>query len=168
MELNIVVKKLIEVVGTDKIEYISGIINSVGSKECALSDTRGSVYGIAIKLENESDKTAAFLVAAGHRKIQNINEWEPIKDNWYPLYWGKDKNMGARLTSHCHALTSTATLQLCNIALKGEIIYGALPCVNYDTHEKTLISRFKPLLCTDKGKGADDADKKCLTEILCD
>lgn len=168
MELNIVVKKLIEIVGTDKIEYISGIINSVGSCECALSDTRGSVYGIAIKLENESDKMDAFSVTEGRRKTQDIKEWEPIKDNWYPLYWGKDKNMGARLTSHCHALTSTATLQLCNIALKGEIIYGALPCVNYDTHERTLISRFKPLLLTEKGKGADDVDKECLKEILSD
>lgn len=32
------------------------------------------------------------------------------------------------------------------------MVYDALPCVNYDTHERTLISRFKPLLLTEKGK----------------
>ena len=48
------------------------------------------------------------------------------------------------------------------------MVYDALSCVNYDTHERTLISRFKPLLLTEKGKGADDVDKECLKEILSD
>ena len=32
------------------------------------------------------------------------------------------------------------------------MVYDALSCVNYDTHERTLISRFKPLLLKKKGK----------------
>ena len=51
MEKNAVISIIEKIVGTDKIEYISGEILNCGTKHCKLSEIRGAVYGIAIKLE---------------------------------------------------------------------------------------------------------------------
>lgn len=57
MRKNAVVEALEEIVGTDAIEYISGDVLDVGTESCHLLEKRGSVYGIAIKVEKQSDRT---------------------------------------------------------------------------------------------------------------
>ncbi len=53
MEKNEVIEILEKIVGTDKIEFISGNVLNVATSSCELSGERGSVYGIAIELNNQ-------------------------------------------------------------------------------------------------------------------
>ncbi len=82
-----------------------------------------------------------------------------MKGNYYPLYWGKDINMGIRLYSHTKSMKSTGTLQLnkVNDAFKGyQIIYGAMPCLNYESHEDKLHDRYVDLMKTRNSNGKDE------------
>ena len=72
MELNIVVETLIKIIGTDKIEYISGNVLNVGSDKCGLSETRGSIYGFAIKLRNQSDVDKVFKNIPKEITVKNV------------------------------------------------------------------------------------------------
>lgn len=158
MEKNPVVEILEEIVGTDKIDFISGDILDVGTDECKLSDERGSVYGIAIQIKDENDKEKVFdAVLESRRKLENADQWKAITDDFYPLYWGKDVNMGSRLFSHTKIMKSTGTLQLNTISSalgKHRIIYGAVPCLNRLANEDKLHKQYADLLKT--VKGSDD------------
>lgn len=94
--------KVIEIleiyVGQERITFISGEILKIGTKDCHLSEDRGSVYGIAVAIEDEREKALIFQ-HLNERSIQ-LEQWNPIGDNFYPLYWGKDCNMGSRLKVH--------------------------------------------------------------------
>ena len=158
-EKNVVIETLETMAGTDKVEFISGEILNVSTKKCRLSHGRGSLYGIAIKLTDEEDKQLIFnSVDEKSRRIKNIDDWKTIGNGFYPLYWGKDINMGMRLHSHTKTMPSTGTLQLDAVspAFKGhEIIYGALPCVNYEAQEKKLHSEYIDLMKTKKSRQDD-------------
>ena len=52
MEKNIVIQTLENIIGTDKIDFISGEIIEPGTDNCKLSDYRGCVYGFAIWLDD--------------------------------------------------------------------------------------------------------------------
>ena len=151
---NVIICTLEIVVGTDKIDYISGIIKEVGTTECSLSEERGSVYGIAVLLKNEEKKDVFDKIRSKQKASHNIDDWKPISGNYYPLYWGKDINMGARLYSHTRTMKSTGTIQLNSLeCLKDKtVIYGAIPCINYEENEKKIIDRYPCLLKTIKGK----------------
>lgn len=155
MEKNPVVEILEKIVGTDKIDFISGDILDVGTGECKLSDERGSVYGIAIQIKDENDKEKVFdAVSESRRKLENADQWKAITDDFYPLYWGEDINMGSRLFSHTKTMKSTGTLQLNKISsVLGEhrMIYGAVPCLNRLTNEDKLHERYADLLKTING-----------------
>lgn len=149
---NAVIKVLDEFVGTDKIEFISGKIENVGcnNNECKLSESRGSVYGIAVRINSEKEKEEVFKI----KKKVEILEWKSIGDNYYPLYWGRDKNMGLRLDSHTKSYENTWTIQLNKIVgLRGkEIIYGAMLCSNYEKIEDELHKYYPDILKTEKRK----------------
>lgn len=157
MEKNQIVEILERVIGTDKIEYISGNIENIGTNECQLSNERGSVYGFAILIESEKDKIEIFNKLSYINKLTSIKveDRKTIGDNFYPLYWGKDVNMGIRLFSHTKVMKSTGTLQLCNqdynILENRHIIYGALPCINYSDNEKKLKKKYPDILKTTTG-----------------
>ena len=161
MRKNAVVEALEEIVGTDAIEYISGEVLDVGTESCHLSEKRGSVYGIAIKVEKQSDRTEIMkkLKDSMGKRIGGVGDWKPIRGNYYPLYCGKDINMGIRLHSHTKSMKSTGTLQLNSVdknALENyRIIYGALPCINFEAHEEELHAEYPDLLKTKKSKGED-------------
>lgn len=154
MELNVVVETLIKIIGTDKIEYISGKVLNVGTNECELSEKRGSVYGFAIRLKTQNDVVKVFnSIIKERRNINNVSDWQPIKEDYYPLYWGRDTNMGARIFSHTRSMKSTGTIQLNTISTvlrNYEIVYGAVPCLNYEKNEEILHDRYVQLLCTVK------------------
>lgn len=156
MEENIIVKKLKDVIcENDKIYFLSGVIEQIGNEDCRLSDSRGSVYGVAIKLKDESDKKQVFkAIPEERRNNTKVENWKPIDENYYPLYWGKDINMGIRIHSHTRSMKSTGTLQLNTLqALKGrEVIYGVLPCLNCEKHEKQMHEKYPDILKTIKGK----------------
>lgn len=70
--------------------------------------------------------------------------------------------MGIRLYSHTKSMKSTGTLQLniSNEAIKNhEIIYGAMPCVNYKNQEDKLHARYVDLMKTRKNQDIDDEIK---------
>lgn len=100
MKKNVVIEKLEKIAGTNKVDFFSGKILNVGTEECELSNKTeiGSVYGIAINISNPSDKKQIFnCLKNNNRKIEKIEDWKEIGDNFYPLYWGKDSYMGKRL-----------------------------------------------------------------------
>ena len=150
MEKNAVVLIIEKIVGTDKIEYISGEIKNCGTKECELTGTRGSVYGVAIKLKG-SEKDDFFNNLINKKKNIKKEKWVSIGEDFYPLYWGIDINMGSRLTAHINSYSGTGALQLNGISMGTfQIVYGAMPCLNREIHEKTLKKRFPDILKTRK------------------
>lgn len=159
MEKNAVVSLIEKVVGTDKIEYISGEIINCGTSDCQLSENRGAVYGVAVYLKPEEKSPFFNSIKKNLRNETKEQEWVSIGDNYYPLYWGKDKNMGVRLHAHTKTMRSTGTLQLNSNTmsfLKGkEIIYGAIPCANHAENENKLHKRYPDILKTKKGKKND-------------
>ena len=167
MEKNAVISIIEKIVGTDKIEYISGEIQNCGTKHCKLSEIRGAVYGIAIKLER-SQKSSFFCdIEEDLRNNTKEQEWISIGDDYYPLYWGKDKNMGLRLHAHTKTMKSTGTLQLNSNTMSflkdKEIIYGAIPCMNYEKNEEKLHKRYPDILKTKSG----DKDELSIPD-MCD
>jgi len=138
-------------VGTKRLNSISGNINNPGLASCALSDERGSVYGIAVKLkDSEIDD---FLSKCDKCQI-NVDTWKTIGNSYYPLYWGKDLNLGTRLNAHTKTYKSTGSLQLNKrIFLQNkEIIYGAIQCTNSEEIELQLRSLYPDVLKTKKIK----------------
>lgn len=147
---NKVIEILEKEVGTDVLSFISGSIYKPGTNDCNLSEGRGSVYGIAVKLSNNDELNCVFVKC--DKKNMKISDWKSIGDDYYPLYWGKDVNMGARLYSHTKASKSTGTIQLNDrTELEGkDIIYGAIPCSNYEEIEKRLHKKYPDIYKTKK------------------
>ncbi|MBQ8689399.1 MAG: hypothetical protein IJ515_03445 [Clostridia bacterium] len=150
MDKNAIITVIEDIVSADRLEYISGSILNCGTSDCALSDERGSVYGIAIELSGD-EKQSFFDNLANKKKGVTAKEWKSIGDNYYPLYWGIDINMGARLSAHIKDYLGTGALQL-NARHLGDfkIIYGAIPCLNRAKHEKTLRNTYPDILKTIK------------------
>ena len=109
---NQVVKIIKNVLANKVVDCLAGTINYCQG-ELSL-EPRGGVYGIAIKLE-ENEKEKFFRdyneKNTGKDKIE-LENWINLGDGYYPLYWGKDSNLGFRLFSHIHTRESTGTLQL--------------------------------------------------------
>jgi hypothetical protein len=154
MKKNPVIQALEVEIGTDKIDYISGTIVDIGKSSCVLSSETGSVYGFAIKIEAEIDTFKTLISNVNSFKSEfEWNDWKSIGDNYYPLYWGKDINMRSRLYAHTKEMKSTGTLQLNNLSCleSYEVIYGAIPCVDYENHEKEIKTKYPDILKTIKG-----------------
>lgn len=150
MNKNAIITAIERVIKSDKLEYISGSIKNCGTSDCKLSEERGSVYGIAVELSDDEKKTF-FDALVNKKKGIKAERWVSIGDNYYPLYWGIDINMGARLSAHIKDYIGTGALQL-NIRSLGsfKIIYGAIPCLNRAKHEKTLRNTYPDILKTIK------------------
>ena len=156
MQMNAVVKKLRQVVGRDNLWFLSGTVNGCGTTECNLVGERGSVYGFAVKLNKNEKNTVFNSIPSEHRsaRLSKADEWKSVGGDYYPLYWGKDKNMGIRIYSHTKTMKQTGTIQLNTIkGLEGrDVIYGAMPCLNQGEKEGVLHEKYPDLLKTIKGK----------------
>ena len=163
MKKNQIIQKLEEIIGTDKIGFISGDIENPGTENCKLQTCRGSVYGIAIRLEGDEITSFYDSIPIKHKNNTKINHWISIGDKYYPLYWGKDINLGSRPYAHTKSMKSTGTLQLNDInELKGKkLIFGAMPCINYELHEKEIREQFPDILKTTKG----NEDQLSITDL---
>ena len=133
----------------DEKSFLEGTVDNSGTTACVLSDERGGVYGFAIELtKKQKKKFFEDIVKAGFkRRILNLDDWKPIAENYYPLYWGKDVNLGFRLYEHTKANKTCASIALCRPEFAGyKIIYGAVLCKNRDVYESILHCDYSDLL----------------------
>ncbi len=97
------------------------------------------VYGIAVEIQDDGDKQKLFgeatKIGAVAKRCKSICDWQPLdKDGkWYPLYWGADLTLGARIRSHAGKLTKTGSIYLSKKPfLKNyNMVYGAILCRDY-------------------------------------
>jgi hypothetical protein len=96
---------------------MSGILQNPGTQECKLAEPRGGVYGVAICLKTQEEKEDFFnKLKTSERKCTDVSldEWKSIGENYYPLYWGKDSNLGFRLFEHTKGKSSSVSIRLCD------------------------------------------------------
>lgn len=150
---NAVVNTIVKVVGADIKYYIDG--NVVWLENKPKLQERGGVYGIAIKLK-VADAEDFFNQEKDKRKKISFSDWKPIDENdnaderYYPLYWGKDINLGFRLFEHMKSSKTSASIQLdkrTNLYGK-DIIYGAVFCSNNEQNEKKLRAKYPDIFKT--------------------
>lgn len=155
---NKVVETMRVILSGQVFDCLAGTINY--NQESLSLGSRGGVYGIAIKLK-ENEKVIFFNnyneKKIGRNKVI-LDEWVSIGDDYYPLYWGKDSNLGFRLFSHIHTRESTGTLQLDSREFlqryikENKIIYGAVLCNNISGCEEILRNEYPDIFRTHTGK----------------
>ena len=60
----------------------------------------GATYGFCTRLTaQEKDKVFTEAKNFGANRVTKVSQWLPIKDDIYPLYWGKDQNARCENTS---------------------------------------------------------------------
>ena len=84
----------------------------------------GAVYGFAVHLSQTELK--ALYDEARTRKLSRVSGLKsihPIEGTLYPLYWGKDKHLGARPYQHLNDPAKTGAIRLSTCrALRGKTI----------------------------------------------
>ena len=155
--INKVVETMRAILSSQIVDCLAGTINY--NQEKLSLGSRGGVYGFAIKLDKE--ERVKFFNNYNEKKTSKnkvlINKWMSLGDDYYPLYWGKDSNLGFRLFDHIHTRGSTGTLQLdSRVYLRqyikeNKIIYGAVLCNDISGCEKKLRSEYPDIFRTHTG-----------------
>jgi len=98
-----------------------------------ITQTTGAVYGIFAKSEEPISP-----------KVKNIEG----HNNLYPIYWGKDISPPKRIGAHVKNYKNTGNAKLKNRPeINGkELIYGAIFVSDYNSFEKHLHDKLKPLI----------------------
>ena len=138
-------------------DFFCGKVINVGTKDCGLDldIEKGGVYGFAIKIDCK-DKYTVFSSIKEYKNFKKIEvtNWKPIEDDYYPLYWGTDMNLGTRITAHIKNFAGTGAIHLCdsryNSIKKYEIIYGAVLCSERKSVENALLKKYPCILKTFK------------------
>lgn len=149
--MNIVVKTIIDTIGSAKRDYLEGEVK-YDKGSCRLED-RGGVYGIAVKLD-ESEVETFFNNNNKKGEEVKVNEWRTIGEGYYPLYWGKDINLGSRLFEHMKASNTVASIQLdkkWSLLCDKSVIYGAVMCVDRHNWERELRKKYPDIYKTEMG-----------------
>jgi len=112
----------------------------------------GSVYGFFVSLD-KSGVEVLFQEAIDKYtcRLNNISEFKPVIDDVYPLYWGKDKSLGARINAHIkNPKGKTGLARLCAYkSLHGKTISCIALVVNdYSGFESHLQAIFPDVLKT--------------------
>jgi len=84
----------------------------------------GAVYGFAVHL-GQTDLKALFDEARTRKlsRVSRLKSIRPIEGTLYPLYWGKDKHLGARPYQHLNDPAKTGAIRLSTYkALRGKTI----------------------------------------------
>jgi len=142
-----IVKNELTVVGVSQVE---------ATGEFSLSDSEpklfpGGVYGFFVEL---SDKEAReFFNEATERNTtftKSFDKFNPIKDSFYPIYWGKDKSIGKRPYEHLKNPKGTGSIRLSTYqSLKNKRIHSiAIVVDDNDKLERHLQTKFPHLLLT--------------------
>lgn len=153
---NAVVNTIIKVVDADIKRYMEGKVQWGDDKKPKLQE-RGGVYGIAVKLDDNEVK-GFFYEQKDKKKNLELEDWKPLEwkgsEKYYPLYWGKDINLGFRLFEHMKSSKTIASIQLdSKIDLCGrDVIYGAVFCNNNAKNERRLHEEYPDIYKTNKLK----------------
>mgnify|MGYP000162697728 CR=1 FL=1 len=152
---NIVTDILNKVADGKKLTEIDG--NLIwGNVCCDIKGTMGGVYGMAIEISNPNDKQFIFdeasKIKAIHKRCKSIKDWQPLDDEgrWYPLYWGADLTLGARIRSHVGKPTKTGSVYLSKKPFLKDynMVYGAILCEDYSNVENFLHTNYKDIFKT--------------------
>lgn len=161
MRKNEVVQILEIEIGTDANYYLSGEVTDAGTSKAALSDCRGGVYGFFIEFKDEQELESFKSEVHGEKYIKEtvLEGWKPAIGSYYPLYWGKDINLGARLKAHTKSFKSTYTIQMSDRKelINHKIIFGAMLCNDYDEIEKNLHDKYPDIYKTTCSENAEEA-----------
>lgn len=120
----------------------------------------GAIYGFAAQLTDQ-ERANLFKEAKTRKsnRIQCLNDYQAIEGNLYPLYWGKDKHLGARPHQHLQNPTKTGAIRLATYkSLEGKTIACvSLTVVNFEAAERAMQNKFPDLLKTTTKKfGSND------------
>lgn len=123
--------------------FAEGVFTNTATNENVLS-LPGAVYGFCVRL-NEKGRNAVFAEAKkkATTRLKNADEWLPLSEDIYPLYWGKDKMLGDRIHRHLkNNSPGTGIARLCAYATlhDKEIACVALTVTQYAKLEAALQS----------------------------
>lgn len=146
---NIIIKTIYEIIGKRRRDCMFGEYDVEKDKVGIKKETRGGVYGIAVKLNGGEDSKEFYknVFKNGNAKDLQGKEWKSIGEGYYPLYWGKDINLGFRLYEHAVGAKSSASARLATRGLQGHsVIYGAVFCMDKEGCEKDLREEYPDIL----------------------
>ena len=106
----------------------------------------GAVYGFAARL-SESERLALFEEAQkrGLSRLESVSSFKPIEDDLYPIYWGKDKQLGARPHQHLQNPVGTGAIRLSTYkSLSGKAIACTVLVVSDFVRAEFAIQRAFP------------------------
>lgn len=117
----------------------------------------GAVYGFAARL-TDAEKQEFFQEALG-RKLNRLSDpaaFVPIEADLYPIYWGKDKQLGARPHQHLQDPEKTGAIRLSTYqSLAGKAIACvSLTVSDFETAERAIQAKYPDLLKTTTRKHA--------------
>jgi hypothetical protein len=111
----------------------------------------GAVYGFAVEL-GQIEVSALFEEARARKlsRVSRLKSFQPIEGTLYPLYWGKDKCLGARPYQHLNDPAKTGAIRLSTYeALRGKTIACvSLVVSDYAAAERILRSAHPDMLKT--------------------
>jgi len=135
---------------------LAGVIEVEATGKFFLSDSKpklfpGGVYGFFVELSEK--EVQEFFNEAIERKASNlksVSDFKVIKDNLYPIYWGKDKSIGKRPYEHLKNYKGTGSIRLETYkSLVNKQIHSiAIVVDNNNKLERHLQKRFPHLLLT--------------------
>lgn len=115
----------------------------------------GAVYGFAARLSKE-DLHTSFQEATkrGLARPSMLESIKPIEDELYPLYWGKDKQIGARPYQHLNNPVGTGAIRLSTYqSLLGKpIACATLVVSDHVAAERAIQKAFPDILKTSTKK----------------
>lgn len=119
--------------------YATGDFNLNESNKAAQLYS-GSVYGFAVSL-NQQEKEILFeeAILKGLSRLQDIEEFKPIENDFYPLYWGKDKKLGARPYQHLDDPKGTGSIRL---SAYKSLLGKSISCVVLIVSDNALAEKF--------------------------
>lgn len=148
---NVIVKTILQTIGSDKKYFLEGKIFYDNEGNCKMQE-RGGVYGIAVKLEEDEVESFFNEHRDERKKDLKYSDWKSIGNEYYPLYWGKDINLGFRLFEHMKSSKSTWTIQLNKkpYLIGKDLIYGVVLCSNTKDNEKLIRKKYPDIFKTRK------------------
>lgn len=116
----------------------------------------GFVYGFVIKIRNSKEKKELYNYLnkedrCNQNSINKCKKWKPIKNDYYPLYWGRAVSAKSRLIQHIKGANGTNSIILNGLDMlkKYDIVFGAVFCgVDYDKVEKKMHKNYPDILKT--------------------
>jgi len=133
-----------------------GIREVVASGEFCLPVSKpllfpGAVYGFAACLTGQEVQVLfAEAQARGTSRLNSLTNFKPIYGSLYPIYWGKDKQLGARPYQHLGNPKKTGAIRLSTyLALIGKpLVCASIVVSDNISAERSLQAAFPDLLKT--------------------